>query len=55
MGTRIFFVMKPLSYLLVLLYVLAEVSGRVAGNSWCVGLSGGHGRPRSAFLLFPHF
>lgn len=34
MGTRIFFVMKPLSYLLVLLYVLAEVSGRVAGNSW---------------------
>ncbi|MFT5882870.1 MAG: hypothetical protein ACI9FG_001378, partial [Crocinitomicaceae bacterium] len=26
MGTRIFFVMKPLSCLLVLLYVLAEVS-----------------------------
>ena len=34
MGTRIFFVMKSLSYLLVLIYVLVAATGGVIANSW---------------------
>jgi len=34
MGTRIFFAMKSLSYLLVLIYVLVAATGGVIANSW---------------------